>query len=69
MKKEFNNKVMIAMSGGVDSSVAAVLVVDAGYEVAGATLKLFDNEDIGLEKTRTCCSIDDVEDAKSVAFK
>lgn len=69
MKKEFNNKVMIAMSGGVDSSVAAVLIVDEGYEVAGATLKLFDNEDIGLEKTRTCCSIDDVEDAKSVAFK
>lgn len=69
MKKEFNNKVMIAMSGGVDSSVAAVLIVDQGYEVAGATLKLFDNEDIGIERTRTCCSIDDVEDAKSVAFK
>lgn len=69
MKKEFNNKVLIAMSGGVDSSVAAVLMVDQGYEVAGATLKLFDNEDIGLKASRTCCSLDDVEDAKSVAFK
>ncbi len=69
MKKEFNNKVLIAMSGGVDSSVAAVLMVDEGYDVAGATLKLFDNEDIGLKPSRTCCSLDDVEDAKSVAFK
>jgi len=62
-------KVLIAMSGGVDSSAAAVLLLEQGYEVAGATFKLFDNEDIGLEKTRTCCSLEDVLDAKSVADK
>lgn len=69
MKKNYNNKVMVAMSGGVDSSVAALLIKEQGYEVAGGTLKLFDNDDIGLKETRTCCSIDDVEDAKSVAYK
>lgn len=62
-------KVLIAMSGGVDSSVAAVLLMEQGYEVAGATFKLFENEDIGIERTRTCCSLEDVLDAKSVAEK
>lgn len=63
-------KVMVAMSGGVDSSVAAALLKERGYEVFGATLKLFSNEDIGLEHmTRTCCSLEDVEDARAVAFK
>ncbi len=62
-------KVLIAMSGGVDSSVAAVLLMEQGFEVAGATFKLFDNEDIGIDRTRTCCSLEDVLDAKSVADK
>ncbi len=65
-----SEKVMVAMSGGVDSSVAAALLLEQGYEVCGATLKLFSNEDIGLEsKTRTCCSLSDVEDARSVACR
>ncbi|MDP4109899.1 MAG: tRNA 2-thiouridine(34) synthase MnmA [Bacillota bacterium] len=65
-----NNKVMVAMSGGVDSSVAAALLIEQGYEIIGATLKLFGNEDIGLEKeTRTCCALNDVEDARNVSYR
>ena len=63
-------RVMAAMSGGVDSSVAAALLVGQGCEVAGATLKLFSNNDIGLDTlTRPCCSLTDVEDARRVAYK
>lgn len=61
-------KAMIAMSGGVDSSVAAYLMKEQGYETVGVTLRLFANEDIGLDQKKTCCSIDDVADARSVAF-
>lgn len=65
-----NKKVMVAMSGGVDSSVAAVLLKDQGYNICGATLKLFDNEDVYTScGTRTCCSLEDVEDARSVCYK
>ena len=61
-------KILIAMSGGVDSSVAAKLLCDAGNECIGYTMKLFDNCDAGLSRSRTCCSLDDIEDARSVAF-
>ncbi len=65
-----NRRVLCAMSGGVDSSVAAQLLVDAGYDVMGVTMKLFDNDGIFLdEENRTCCSLDDVEDARSVAVR
>lgn len=60
-------KAMIAMSGGVDSSVAALLVKQAGYDCMGVTLRLYDNEDAGISKEKTCCSLDDVNDARSVA--
>ena len=60
-------KALIGMSGGVDSSVAALLMLRAGYECIGATMRLYDNDMIGLEKGHTCCSLDDVEDARSVA--
>ena len=63
------NKALIAMSGGVDSSVAAYLMVRQGWECVGATMTLYHNEEIGLSRSRTCCSLDDVEDARSVAHK
>lgn len=59
---------MIAMSGGVDSSLAAKMIKDAGYDCIGCTMKLYDNEDIGISRGHTCCSLDDVEDARSVAY-
>ena len=57
------------MSGGVDSSVAAFLMKEKGYECIGATMKLYNNEDIGVHREKTCCSLDDVEDARSVAYQ
>lgn len=62
-------KALIAMSGGVDSSLAAKLMIDKGFECIGCTMKLYHNEDAGIERSRTCCSLDDVEDARSVAYK
>ena len=60
-------RALIAISGGVDSSVAAFLTKEEGFDCAGATMKLFSNEDIGVEGESRCCSLDDVEDARSVA--
>ena len=62
-----SKKCIIAMSGGVDSSVAAFLMKENGYECIGATMKLYDNEDIGINREKTCCSLDDIEDARAVA--
>lgn len=55
-------KVMVAMSGGVDSSVAAALLVSQGHDVTGVTLKLW-----GGDSDSGCCSVSDVEDARRVA--
>lgn len=57
------------MSGGVDSSVAAYMMTVQGFECIGCTMKLYENEDAGVAKGHTCCSLDDVEDARSVARK
>lgn len=64
-------KVMVGMSGGVDSSVAAMILRESGYEVMGVTLKLFSDDDIiQAEKDgKTCCALSDVEDARSVAYR
>ena len=55
-------RVLVAMSGGVDSSVAAALLRDEGHEIAGATLRLW-----GGESDSGCCSVADVDDARRVA--
>ncbi len=90
LEKQINSMVsnkrkraLIAMSGGVDSSVAAALMKEAGYDCVGAMMKLYRKEDIaavsaGVEGTetdkeqedgKTCCSAEDAEDAESVARK
>lgn len=66
---EKNKKVLVAMSGGVDSSVAAALLKSEGYECAGVTMKLYDNETDDAPASKTCCSADDVYDARSVAAR
>ena len=62
-------KALIAMSGGVDSSVAAYLMQQRGWDCIGVTMRLFRNEDAGISRSRSCCSLDDVEDARSVAYQ
>ena len=63
-----SEKALIAMSGGVDSSVAAYLMLQRGYDCTGVTLKLFDNND-DEAADKTCCSLDDIEDARTVCRK
>lgn len=60
---------LIAMSGGVDSSVAAFLMKSQGFSCEGATMRLYRNEDIGLSRFHTCCSQRDIDDAADVAFE
>ena len=62
-----SDRVLVAMSGGVDSSVAAALLVDAGYDVVGATMKLFCYGDSVPD--RPCCSLDSITDARLVAHR
>src|SRR5687767_15471809 len=61
-------KVVVAMSGGVDSSVAAGLLVKAGHEVIGLSMQLYDQSD-GSIGFGSCCTIDDLHGARRVAAR
>jgi tRNA-specific 2-thiouridylase len=60
-------RVLVAMSGGVDSSVAAALLVEAGHDVVGVWMRLHDVADSVSEFKKSCCSLDAAEDARRVA--
>lgn len=60
------SRVLVAMSGGVDSSIAAALLVDAGHDVVGVTMKTFCYTDTPSHG-KTCCGLDGISDAKRVA--
>ena len=62
-------KALIAMSGGVDSAVAALRMRQDGWDCVGCTMKLYQNEDAGVSREHSCCSLDDVEDARAVAYR
>ena len=64
-----NKKALIAMSGGVDSSVAAYEIVKRGYECMGCTMRLYENDIVGMDLLGTCCSINDTNDARAVCDK
>ncbi|AMJ40629.1 tRNA 2-thiouridine(34) synthase MnmA [Anaerotignum propionicum] len=64
-----NKRALIAMSGGVDSSIAAYFMKKNGYYCEGTTMRLYRNEDIGRCDFRTCCSQKDIDDASEVAFQ
>ena len=61
-----SKKALIAMSGGVDSSVAAALMVDKGYDCMGCTMRLYENDMVGKDLFDTCCSLADTQDARAV---
>ncbi|MDD3367591.1 MAG: tRNA 2-thiouridine(34) synthase MnmA [Lachnospiraceae bacterium] len=60
-------KALIAMSGGVDSSVAALMMQEEGYACMGVTMKLYETKEEETIGRQTCCALSDVEDARSVA--
>lgn len=69
MENNTEKRALVAMSGGVDSSVAAYLTHAAGYDTIGVTMKLYTNEEIGIDREKSCCTQSDAEDAALVARK
>ncbi len=69
--KRHPKRVLVGMSGGVDSCVAAALLLEQGYEVIGITIKTYRYEDVGgnVGNDSSCCSLDGINDARRVAMK
>jgi len=62
-----SKRALIAMSGGVDSAVAALLMKARGFDCIGITMRLFSNDDVGVDTKRSCCSLEDAADAEQAA--
>ena len=63
-------KVIVAMSGGVDSSVAALILHHQGFDVVGLTMRLWSHPDEEVTRNnKRCCSVEDVDDARRVCNK
>ncbi len=67
-KKPSETRVVVAMSGGVDSSVVACMLKEQGFKVIGITLQLYDHQG-SIDKKNACCAGQDIDDARSVAAK
>ena len=63
-----DTRVVVAMSGGVDSSVTAALLAEAGYDVVGITLQLYDHG-AATHRKGACCAGRDIHDARAVAAR
>ncbi|MEO5572155.1 MAG: tRNA 2-thiouridine(34) synthase MnmA [Bacteroidia bacterium] len=65
-----HGRILVAMSGGIDSSVAAMMLHDEGYDVIGITMKTWDYASSGTSKKETgCCSLDSINDARAIAVE
>ncbi|MEW5800190.1 MAG: tRNA 2-thiouridine(34) synthase MnmA [Bacteroidota bacterium] len=71
MMSDKNKTVVLGMSGGVDSSVCAALLIEQGYNVIGITIKTYNYDDVGgtIEGDKSCCSLDGINDARMIAAK
>lgn len=69
MMESKKTRVIVALSGGVDSSVCAALLKKEGYDVIGVTIKTWSDDECRDEKSKGCCSLRDIDDARSVARK
>ncbi len=69
MTEPIRKRALIAMSGGVDSSVAASIMAERGFDCMGCTMRLYENDMIGEDLFGTCCSLNDTNDARCVCDK